>query len=56
MIPLVILPFFQIHKSHGIGYGMSSVGTPASKKLGAIVLSRSDQYHRLKKLALKVGT
>ena len=29
-------PFFQIHKSHGIGYGMNSVGTPASKKLGVI--------------------
>src|SRR5258708_7185295 len=36
MIPSSAPPFFQIHKSHGIGYGMNSVGTAAIKKLGVI--------------------
>jgi hypothetical protein len=36
MIPSSVPPFFQIHKSHGIGYGMNSVGAAASKKLGVI--------------------
>ena len=35
MIPSSAPPFFQIHKSHGIGYGMNSIGT-AIKKLGVI--------------------
>src|ERR1700674_2311343 len=30
------LPFFRFTKSHGIGYGMNSVGAAASKKLGVI--------------------
>jgi len=32
-------PFFQIHKSHSIGYGMAR----RPSKLGVIVLNRSDQ-------------
>jgi hypothetical protein len=36
MIPSSAPPFFQIHKPHGIGYGMKSVGMAAIKKLGVI--------------------
>jgi hypothetical protein len=36
MIPSSAPPFFQIHKSQGIGYGMNSVGTAAIKKLEVI--------------------
>ncbi len=31
---------FSIHKSHGFGYGMNSVGAAASKELGVITLSQ----------------
>jgi hypothetical protein len=31
MIPSSAPPFFQIHKSHGIGYGMNSVGAATIK-------------------------
>ena len=41
MIPSFAPPFFQIHKSHGIGYGMNSVGTAAVKKLGVICDGRA---------------
>ena len=41
MIPSFAPPFFQIHKSHGIGYGMNSVGTAAVKKLGVICDDRA---------------
>jgi hypothetical protein len=36
VIPSSAPPFFQIHKSQGIGYGMNSVGTAAIKKLEVI--------------------
>jgi hypothetical protein len=36
MIPSSAPPFFQIHKSQGIGCGINSVGTAAIKKLGVI--------------------
>ena len=36
MIPVFRSSLFLVHKSHGIGYGMNSVGTAASKKLGVI--------------------
>jgi hypothetical protein len=36
MIPSSAPPFFQIHKSHDIGYGMNSRRQVAIKKLGVI--------------------
>ena len=43
MIPSSAPPFFQIHKSHGIGYGMNSVGTAAIKKLEVICDGRGEK-------------
>jgi hypothetical protein len=39
MIPSSAPPFFQIHKSHGIGYGMNSVGTAAIKSSESFVMA-----------------
>jgi hypothetical protein len=39
MIPSSAPPFFQIHKSHGIGYGMNSVGTAPSKSSESFVVA-----------------
>jgi hypothetical protein len=58
MIPSSAPPFFQILKSHGIGYGMNSVGTAAIKKLGVICGGRGKtRFIRFgRTLSLSLGT
>ena len=58
MIPSSAPPFFQIHKSHGIGYGMNSVGTAAIKKLGVICGGRGKtRFIRFgRTLSISLGT
>jgi hypothetical protein len=58
MIPSSAPPFFQIHKFHGIGYGMNSVGTAAIKKLGVICDGRGKtRFIRFgRTLSLSLGT
>jgi hypothetical protein len=58
MIPVFRSSLFQIHKSHGIGYGMNSVSTAASKKLGVTCDGRGKaRFIRFgRTLSLSLGT